>query len=351
MSFAAPPSLRLLTPADLQGAGPPRTSGGRLRYRCPLHGGDHQRSLSVDPASGLYYCHCCGAGGRLSRDPPFTSPDWPDAPSDRRGAVLSRPRPAPALAARERERRARLDHAAAAFLDDLPTFVDALRDRRSAGAASLRSRGLDPALAVARGAGYAPPGRWPGDRPHDPGRLVYPLHDAGGRVVSALGRLCAAGGRGGARAHRKLPGRPSGLWPGDALARAWATGRPLVLLEGPADVLAAQAVLAEEPPLAALGGTALPPAVWAALPPAGVVLALDDDAPGREAVRRLADALARRGVPVRVPADGWLEDAADLGALAAAAARFPRSRTAADAPRRAADRLAAAALDAPVLRP
>ncbi len=34
-------------------------SGERLRAFCPVHGSDHQRSLSIDAASGWGFCHCC----------------------------------------------------------------------------------------------------------------------------------------------------------------------------------------------------------------------------------------------------------------------------------------------------
>src|SRR2546423_12184950 len=36
-------------------------NGERLRAYCPIHGGDHQRSLSIDRASGWGFCHCCHA--------------------------------------------------------------------------------------------------------------------------------------------------------------------------------------------------------------------------------------------------------------------------------------------------
>src|ERR1700694_1410228 len=36
-------------------------SGERLRASCPIHGGDHQRSLSIDRATGWGFCHCCHA--------------------------------------------------------------------------------------------------------------------------------------------------------------------------------------------------------------------------------------------------------------------------------------------------
>jgi hypothetical protein len=36
-------------------------SGERLRAMCPIHGSDHQRSLSIDRATGWGFCHCCHA--------------------------------------------------------------------------------------------------------------------------------------------------------------------------------------------------------------------------------------------------------------------------------------------------
>ena len=38
-----------------------RSSGGFIRCRCHLHGGDHQRSLSINEANGFGTCHACGA--------------------------------------------------------------------------------------------------------------------------------------------------------------------------------------------------------------------------------------------------------------------------------------------------
>ena len=73
-------------------------SGERLRAMCPIHGGDHQRSLSIDRATGWGFCHCChatvlvealssslafvGEGRSLrkradaGRPPTTTTPDW-----------------------------------------------------------------------------------------------------------------------------------------------------------------------------------------------------------------------------------------------------------------------------------
>ena len=45
-------------------------SGARVRASCPIHGGDHQRSLSIDRASGWGFCHCCHAFVEVALDTP-----------------------------------------------------------------------------------------------------------------------------------------------------------------------------------------------------------------------------------------------------------------------------------------
>src|SRR6266699_3217858 len=50
--------IHLLSPGDLVDV---VESGQRLRAYCPIHGGDHQRSLSIDSSTGWGYCHCCHA--------------------------------------------------------------------------------------------------------------------------------------------------------------------------------------------------------------------------------------------------------------------------------------------------
>lgn len=50
--------IHVLTLADL---GNTVGSGARMRAYCPLHGGDHQRSLSIDCTHGWGYCHNCHA--------------------------------------------------------------------------------------------------------------------------------------------------------------------------------------------------------------------------------------------------------------------------------------------------
>ncbi len=349
----------------------PRRSGGRERYFCPIHGGDHQRSLSVDPQTGYYTCHSCGAKGTLREH-------WPDA------GGKQRPARAPSIeemGRRELEMRARADAeraerlvgeipgGASSFLGNVDAMVAALREHGNAGAAYLRRRGLDPELAAALGVGYAAPNTWPGDRGRKVGRVVYPLaNPATGRVVSALGRLCVDADPAWSEAvradfarvkQRKLAGCPAGVWPYGSVAAARDGRLPLVLVEGPADALA----LMQRAPagseainVVALLGTVnvLPAALLRELP--GVVMALDEDGSGARAMRELRTELAITGVRVeRLPGD-WLGGGKDAGELAAglvaavgdevaAAVAARRYDDAVDAVRRACRRFTSAGWD------
>ncbi len=330
----------ILTRADLDGYDRPRRSGGRDRYYCPIHGGDHQRSLSVDPTTGAYICFSCGAKGVL-RD------YWPERsgpPDPSRRCAPAAPAPLPSVeevGRGELARRADVDAARAArlasvsasrqpaaFLARLDAMNDALRDPDCPGAAYLRGRGLDPALAADLGVGYAAPDAWPGDRGRAVGRIVYPLADpTTGTVVSALGRLCVDQD---ARwpdvvmaefkrlKQRKLAGCPAGIWPYRNVTAAVANRWPLILVEGPADVLALLQWARQPLAVVALIGTAnvLPAALLGAV--AGVVAALDEDGSGARAARELRAACAIAGARVEAMPAGWLGDGdADPGDLAA----------------------------------
>lgn len=330
----------ILTRADLDGYDRPRRSGGRDRYYCPIHGGDHQRSLSVDPTTGAYICFSCGARGVL-RD---YWPERSEPPDPSRRCAPTAPAPLPSVeevGRGELARRADVDAAraarlavtspsrqAAAFLARLDAMNDALRDPDCPGAAYLRGRGLDPALAADLGAGYAAPDAWPGERGRVVGRIVYPLADpTTGTMVSALGRLCVDQD---ARwpdvvmaefkrlKQRKLAGCPAGIWPYRNVAAAVTNRWPLILVEGPADVLALLQWARQPLAVVALIGTAnvLPAALLGAV--AGVVAALDEDGSGARAARELRAACAIAGARVEAMPTGWLGDGdADPGDLAA----------------------------------
>ncbi len=338
----------MLWQTDLDAYDPrPQRSGERIRYRCLIHGGDHQKSLSVDPRTGVFHCHACGESGTL-RD------FWPArAGGDARASRRPTPRRAPTVedigrqigaerARADATREARLAASptaeGAAFLALLPEACAALRDPACPGAVYLRGRGLDPLVAADLGVGYVGPNVWPSDTGQVVGRIVYPLADpATGRLVSALGRLCTDPTDAWPPAkcaafkkakQRKLTGCASGVWPYEALDRARVERRPLALVEGPADALAlAQCARAEDParlgggapPALALLGTedALTRASVRGLAGVVVVLALDADDAGRRATSSLRATLGLAGVVAAVAPAGWLGGAKDAGALAA----------------------------------
>jgi len=336
----------MLWQADLDAYDPrPLRSGGRIRYRCLIHGGDHQKSLSVDPRTGLFHCHACGESGTL-RDfwPARAVPagtGWAGAsrrPTPRRAPTVEdigrqiRAERARADADREERLAASPTPAARDFLALLPDACVALRDPACPGAVYLRGRGLDPMVAADLGAGYVGPNIWPQDTGQAVGRVVYPLADpATGRLVNAMGRLCTdptdAWSPVACAAfkdwkQRKLRGA-SGVWPFEAIDRARVERRPLVLVEGPADALAlAQHARAQDPtaapPALALLGTsdALTRASMRGLAGVGVVVALDADEAGRGARSALCASLALAGVVTVMPPAGWLGGAKDAGDLA-----------------------------------
>jgi len=323
----------ILARADLDAYDPsPRRAGGRERFFCPIHGGDHQRSLTVDPETGGYACHACGVKGTLREH-------WPTASFNQ-----GKPRPVRPLSIEELGRRAlsarsradaeravrlaaEIPPAAATFLNSAGTLTEALRSPDCPGGAYLRGRGLDPAVAAALGVGYAARNSWPGDHGRRVGRLVYPLADpTTGRVVGALGRLCADPSdewSDEARAtfkgvkQRKLAGCPAGVWPYANLAVAREHHRPVVFVEGPADALALLQHPAVPCAVVALIGTAnvLPMASLQGV--AGVILALDADASGVKATSKLRVDLAIAGIRVEtMPADWLGEGTKDAGELA-----------------------------------
>lgn len=331
-------SRPIVSRADLDAYDPvPRPSGGRERYACPIHGGDHQQSLSVDPDTGKFKCHACGAAGTLREHRAGkgrgATPHRTPAPSiverGRRELAMK------AVAEAERVERlgAELPAAATAFLSRCEAMSAALRDPECPGHVYLRRRGLDPLVAADLGAGYAPPNAMPGDHGRAVGRIVYPLADPlTGRIVSAAGRLCADASPTWPEARRdafrsvkqrKLPGCPAGIWPYANLAAARAEGKPLVVVEGPADALALQQRGPLGGEVVALVGTAnvLPSAALRGL--VGVVLALDGDAGGVKGTRALQVDFGMAGVAATVVPANWLgvgdaKDPADLALRAMA---------------------------------
>lgn len=157
-----------------QGSG--QKAGKYLRFYCPVHGGDNQRSFQVNPDTGHYKCHTCSEWGYL-QDEQYRRPSSPWAPS---GAALARPEikkretPAPAI-------MPGLGEKLIVFQKALPGSMAELY---------LKKRGILLDVAQRYGLGYSPCGSWPGvkGREWKGGRLVFPHMNPAGEVVNLYGR-------------------------------------------------------------------------------------------------------------------------------------------------------------------
>lgn len=307
-----------------------RRQGDRYTGLCPFHE-ERSPSFSVNAADKLYYCFGCGAGGDLFDFVMNTeSVDFPAAVellADRYGIEITREREDPAAERRraERVRLAELLERTAAF------YGNVLRDSPEARKARsyLAGRGLTTAILEKFGVGYAPSawdtllvrsmragyrvpeleragllqrGRQGGHYDRFRGRITFPIRDARDRVIGF-----------GARAMRPEQ-KPkylnsaegeifhkSDVLYGIDLAR-WSMGKAgrAILVEGYTDVIALhQAGLTET--VAAMG-TSVTESQLAQLSARvdTVVLALDADTAGRQAMIRAGEIAARRRLRILV---------------------------------------------------
>ncbi len=183
-----------LTDADLAATGKrpqPSKGGEALRYRCPVHGGDHQNSLKLNTRTGRFECYACHAWGYM---------DWArEAFARERGLdeqggegfsrmtkarriarKASPPPPPPPPVAPVRDD---LDALLAGYQEALPG---------SWGERYLEHRGIPLEVAVAHGVGYAAPKAWAG-RKWKGGRLVFGHYRPDGTLVNMYGRAVAKG--------------------------------------------------------------------------------------------------------------------------------------------------------------
>ncbi len=304
-------------------------SGEQLRSYCPIHGGDHQRSLSIARATGWGYCHCChatvlvetldpviiggggnrygrrGTGGDTLAPPPFVA---------HRPASSLRPDPL-----RRAPTAIPLPHWQRDEVCALSTLAPVMRASLTASKRAQRyldERGIPAAVAQAAGIGYLSRSTWE----HAPvpaeqrsllkrwiGRLVFPLASPDGRGF--IGRTLLRWEMGmNENAHKALldqPGAP----------RRWIKTNPagwsgfeapgrltewLILVEGGFDRLALLAAGFPATSVIALVGTAARP-MWlvrSAPQVKGVVLALDADDGGKTAMERLAVTFQQAGLSV-----------------------------------------------------
>ncbi len=316
----------------------PRLSGGKLRAYCPVHGGDHQRSLEVrleDAGTfkkGYGHCHNCKANVFVIEMDPRRA-EWIERhQGDGQYALkkidLLKPRPRAVTQAEEWQQRER------SLLTSLyPRMRTALVQSEYA-QAYLRERAIPLEVAQAAGVVYLPPSALRSPDLQAQRGLVEKWAD---RVIFPL---WAADGR------RGYAGRSLRLWkPGmdenehkqlveefDKRAgkderrkiRRWRKTNPagyfgvgskslspcLVVVEGAFDRLALLAAGLDAREVIALVGTALQVDTLP-LQVQVVVLALDGDESGRKAALKLGSELQAAGLAVivcAVPQDGQGKD-------------------------------------------
>jgi hypothetical protein len=331
--------IYLLSPYDL---GDAVESGKRLRAYCPIHGGDHQRSLSIDSSTGWGFCHCCHATVLVETSDPMIT-GRRGSRDERRGADSDTRSPRPCVdplppsslrpdPVRHMRSATPTPHwqqdEVAALAAVAPLMRESLASSEHA-QGYLNERGILLAIAQASGIGYLSRAVW--EQANDAaeqrtllqrwiGRIVFPLGSPDGQGF--IGRTLLRWEPGmDENAHKTLLDRPGA-------PRRWVKTNPagwfgfdapgqlterVVLVEGGFDRLALLAAGFPATTVIALVGTAARP-VWlvrSAPQVKGVVLALDADLGGKTAMERLADEFRRARLSVALcppPHDRWGKD-------------------------------------------
>ncbi len=332
--------IHLLSPGDLGDAVESRGGGGRLRAYCPIHGGDHQRSLSIDPETGWGFCHCCHAtvlvtstGSRLVGGRAYAHAQCNASSNiltfppraDHHSSTPARPSLVQhiyrATTASGWQRDEVIAHTAVA-----PLMCEALASSRKA-QGYLNERGIPLAVARASGIGYLSravweqaPTEWRSLLTRWIGRIIFPLGSPEGQGF--IGRTLLRWEPGmDENAHKALldqPGsprrwiktNPAGWFGFDETSRLT---KQIVLVEGGFDRLTLLAAGFPATSVLALVGTAARPAWLARSAPQvkGVVLGLDADDGGQTAMERLAGEFRQAGLAVVLcppPRDRWGKD-------------------------------------------
>ncbi len=329
-----------------------RRQGARYTGLCPFHE-ERTPSFSVEPTEKLYHCFGCGVGGDVIK---FVEEkegvgfaEAVELLADRYGVELEREQEDP-QAERRRERRRRLEQ----LLDrSAAYYANYLWESEEAGKARdyLAGRGLHEEVLRAFGVGYAPSawdkilvrgqqagfsveemrsvglaqrGRSGGDYDRFRERIMFPIRDRRGRVLGFGGRAMRPdqGAKYVNTAETDFFHKSQILYGVDRAKAAIAKAGRAVVVEGYTDVLALHQAGIEE----AVGvmGTAITPDQVAAL--SGmveeVVLALDADSAGQEAMLRAQRVAAGRRMRLRVAAMPAGEDPAEMMAADGGAERF-----------------------------
>ena len=329
-----------------------RRQGARWVGLCPFHE-ERTPSFSVDAQEKLYHCFGCGVGGDVIKfveeKEGLGFAEAVELLADRYGVELEREKEDPRAEAR-RQRRRRLEE----LLDRAASFYSSyLWDSEEAGKARdyLAGRGLREEVLRAFGVGYAPSawdtiilrgqragfrveelrgvglvqrGRSGGEYDRFRERIMFPIRDRRGRTLGFGGRAMRSdqGAKYVNTAETDFFHKSQLLYGVDRAKAAIAKAGRAVVVEGYTDVLALHQAGVEE----AVGvmGTAITGEQVAAL--SGmvdeVVLALDADSAGQEAMLRAQRVAAGRRMRLRVATVPVGEDPAEMMAEPEGADRF-----------------------------
>jgi DNA primase len=319
-----------------------RRQGARYVGLCPFHE-ERTPSFSVEPTEKLYHCFGCGVGGDVIKfveeKDGLNFAEAVEMLADRYGVELEREQEDPRAEAKRQHRRRleQLLERSAAF------YANYLWESEEAGKARdyLAQRGLREEVLRDFGVGYAPSawdkilvrgqqagfsveelravglaqrGRSGGDYDRFRERIMFPIRDRRGRVLGFGGRAMRAdqGAKYVNTAETDFFHKSQILYGVDRAKAAIAKAGRAVVVEGYTDVLALHQAGVEE----AVGvmGTAITPDQVAAL--SGmveeVVLALDADSAGQEAMLRAQRVAAGRRMRLRVAAMPAGEDPAEM---------------------------------------
>ncbi len=329
-----------------------RRQGARWVGLCPFHE-ERTPSFSVDAQEKLYHCFGCGVGGDVIKfveeKEGLGFAEAVELLADRYGVELEREREDPRAEAR-RQRRRRLEQllerTAAFYASYLWESQEAAKAREY-----LAQRGLGEEVLRGFGVGYAPSawdkilvrgqragfsveelrgvglvqrGRGGGEYDRFRSRIMFPIRDRRGRTLGFGGRAMRSdqGAKYVNTAETDFFHKSQLLYGVDRAKTAIAKATRAVVVEGYTDVLALHQAGIEE----AVGvmGTAITGEQVATL--SGmveeVVLALDADSAGQEAMLRAQRVAAGRKMRLQVAAMPAGEDPAEMMAEPGGAERF-----------------------------
>jgi DNA primase len=329
-----------------------RRQGARWVGLCPFHE-ERTPSFSVEPQEKLYHCFGCGVGGDVIKfveeKEGLGFAEAVELLADRYGVELEREQEDPRAEARRQQRRRLeelLERTAGYYANFLWESKEAAKAReylaeRGLGEEVLRGfgvgfapsawdkilvRGQQAGFSVEelRGVGLVQRGRGGGEYDRFRARIMFPIRDRRGRTLGFGGRAMRSdqGAKYVNTAETDFFHKSQMLYGVDRAKGAIAKAGRAVVVEGYTDVLALHQAGVEE----AVGvmGTAITGEQVAAL--SGmveeVVLALDADSAGQEAMLRAQRVAAGRKMRLRVAAMPAGEDPAEMLAGEGGAERF-----------------------------